>query len=366
MSERVGGLLKRVRLGDLRPDWRNPRFPPRAVDGFTSDMDVYAYLDRQFDAVSVAESIARHGYFESEPLIAIPIDGEKQLLVVEGNRRLAALQGLASAEVRARMTDPRWSDLPTDVDLPDDLPVLVAGSREQVAPILGYRHVTGIAPWDPYQQARYVASLIDEEGSQVTAADVAQLIGRELSEVRAFYRNYSIVEQARDVFELPDSERMVDEFGVWNRAMTSVGLRDYISAPTPRDVVEREYPLVSESAAPLERLLLWIFGAPRSREDIAAGRQSKESRVITDSRQLTRLGKAVAHPRGRETLEAGGTLAQAEKAMLDRGVRFVAALDDAHAALSTAEDNRPAKLTRVHIKKLDEIEAGAQRVRAGQ
>lgn len=340
MAEIVGGALKNVSLDKLRPDWTNPRFPPGAAEHFVNDLDVYAYLDKQFDAASVAESIARHGFFLSEPLIAIPASGSAgDYIVVEGNRRLAALQGLARQDARERMSDPRWKSFPKELDTPSEVPVLVASSREEVAPILGYRHVTGIAPWDPYQQARYVSTLIDDNDSDLSAADVAQLIGRDVSEVRSFYRNYSIVEQARDVFETPDPGRMVDEFGVWTRAMTSSSLREYISAPPPRDVVEREYPLPEEAADRLGRLITWIFGKPRSTDELEAGRQSKEGRVISDSRQLTRLGRVVANARGASALEAGELLAEAELAVLDESIRFIEAIEKARKELTIAYDH---------------------------
>lgn len=357
MGENGNGTLETITLGQLRPDWENPRFPPGVADKFTDDLDVYAYLDKQFDAASVAESIARHGFFLSEPLIAIPSDREdKSFIVVEGNRRLAALQGLAHPNVRARMTDPRWISFPADAEVPTAVPVLVAASREQVAPILGYRHVTGIAPWDPYQQARYVSSLINEDGSQLSAADVAQLIGRDISEIRAFYRNYSIVEQARDVFDTPDPDRMVDEFGVWTRAMTSSSLREYIMAPPPRDVVERTYPLPEGAEAMLERLLTWIFGRPRSDEEREAGRQSKDGRVISDSRQLTRLGRVVANERGLAALEDGKTLVDAELAVLDEGIRFAESVDHARKELRTASENATSARVAENRKALTEIE----------
>lgn len=347
-----GTLLRNVALSQLRPDWLNPRFPPGAEREFQSDGDVYAYIDKKFDAVAIAESMARHGFFPTEPLIVIPQDVDtvvsgphadvkadqgRRYIVLEGNRRLTALQGLTQAKVRDRMQDPRWATLQLAKPMPSLIPVLVAQSRAEVAPILGYRHVTGIAPWDPYQQARYVASLIDD-GDELMASDVAQLIGRDLSEVRSFYRNYSIVEQARDMFGLEDVDRIVDEFGVWTRALTSVGIRDYIDAPSPRDVREREYPLPEDKALALSNIVTWIFGSPRkSAQEVGASRQTRDGRVINDSRQLTRFGKALANPQGREVLERGGSLADAERAALNKRVRFMAAMDEAVEALKRAE-----------------------------
>jgi hypothetical protein len=328
---------------------------------------VYAYLDERFDAASIAESISRHGFFQSEPLIAIPAE-DGTFVVLEGNRRLTALKALALPAVRARMTDPRWMGLSVESGeaMTDAIriPVLVASTRESVAPILGYRHVTGITPWDPYQQARYVSSLIDDPESTVTAIDVAQLIGREISEIKSFYRNYSIVEQARDIFEIPDIDRIVDEFGVWTRAMTSTGIRDYIAAPSPRDVVEGNYPLPNASKEPLENTITWLFGIPRTDDDKSQGRQSSSGRVITDSRQLTRLGRVLANADGRAALESASNLADAERASLNQPARFLESATSAKTSLVMAEKNATSELVAEYWQLLEEINGTVEKIRA--
>lgn len=360
MSNARESRLQRIALERLRPDWENPRFPPGSSGRFSSDLDVYAFLDSEFDAFSIADSIAEHGFFESEPLIAIP-GADSDYIVVEGNRRLAALRALADPDVRKGMKDPRWRNLQKKVELPVELPVLIAESRDVVAPILGYRHITGIAPWSPYQQARFVSSLIDVDG--MDADRVAELVGRSVSEVRAFYRNYSIVEQAENVFKIRDVDRLVSEFGVWTRAMTSAGAREYIHAPAPREVVEGEYPLPEEAKPRLENLLRWIFGAPRTAKQRKEGTQSREGRAIKESRQITRLGKALQHPKGVETLEAGESLADAERAMLDKRAQFGTALSDAKQALEAALRHRPKRLGKNVEKALYEIDELTKKLR---
>jgi hypothetical protein len=354
--------LQRIRLDELSPDWENPRFPPGASSRFSSDQDVYAYLDVEFDAFAVADSIAEHGFFESEPLIAMPADGSG-FTVLEGNRRLAALRGLTDPDVRTAMKNPGWTSLELTVELPEDLPVLVAESRDAVAPILGYRHITGIAPWSPYQQARFVSSLIDED--ELDADRVAELIGRSVSEVRAFYRNFSIAEQAEEIFKISDVDRLIQEFGVWTRAMTSAGARDYIFAPPPRGVVEREYPLPEEAKPNLENLLNWLFGDPRTEGQKDEGLQSRDGRAITDSREITRLGKALQHPKGLAALEAGGDLLAAERAMLDTRARFGAAIEESKQALEVAAEHRPKRVTKSVGEKLGEIVDLATRLQRG-
>lgn len=351
MAESIGGKLKSIRLSQLRPDWKNPRFPVGAEENFKSDTDVYLYLDTEFDAASVAESISRHGYFLSEPLIAIPEkERPNSYVVLEGNRRLAALKGLTDSQLRSKMQDRRWRTLdPINKENASFwLPVLVANSREEVAPILGFRHVTGIAPWDPFQQARYVASLIDQPGSGLSAEDVADLIGRSVSEVRSFYRNYSILEQARDEFQILDTQRIIDEFGVWTRSLVNSGIREYIGAPSPREVVEGEYPLNEDSKENLERVITWIFGPPRKTTEVDEGKQSKEGRVISDSRQLTRLGRVISNPQGLAALEKGAKLKDAEEAALDEAERFSDAIKRSVTALTSAEEYANSERVQTH------------------
>lgn len=337
----IGGVVRSLPISSLRPDWRNPRFPFRAEDNFADDNQVYCYIEENFDAISVAESISRHGFFSSEPLIAIP-DKDGTYVVLEGNRRLTALRGLSDAALRRNFSDPRWSSIVANVLPETEVPVLIAESREEVAPILGYRHVTGITPWDPFQQARYVADLIDDPDTNLTAADVAERIGRDVSEVRSFYRNYSIVEQARDEFNIEDADRIVDEFGVWNRAMTTSGIRNYIGAPAPRDVVEGSYPLPEEAKQLLDNVVTWVFGDARVPSEAGSGPQSKAGRLITDSRELTRLGKVLSNDDGRAALESGVDLAGAEAAMVDKEQRFRASLHAALSSLNRAKRDKPA------------------------
>lgn len=74
-----------------------------------------------YDAVAIAESIAWRGYFESEPLIAIPAAkaypkerrssaAARRYVVVEGNRRLTALKALTDPDFRGRLKGRRWKE----------------------------------------------------------------------------------------------------------------------------------------------------------------------------------------------------------------------------------------------------------------
>src|ERR1700709_512381 len=81
---------------DLRFDVRNPRL---SEDEDVSQEDLLKRLWRDFAVDELALSIAANGFFPHEPLFAAEEEGE--LIVVEGNRRLAAVRLLRHASMRA-------------------------------------------------------------------------------------------------------------------------------------------------------------------------------------------------------------------------------------------------------------------------
>lgn len=346
----VGGTPQRIPLSELRLDWKNPRLPPHMQDPEKSQHDLLLYIDKRFNPLEVAESVARHGYFESEPLIAVHEDGT--FVVVEGNRRLSALMGLADEEVREELAKQTkgWRNLPT-VQLPDELPVVVVATREQVAPLLGFRHISGIKEWEPFAQARYIVLLV-EAGHTLT--QVAEMVGRGLSETRSMYRDHEIVRQASLVFEL-DTRRVESDFGVFNAAMGVRNIRWYIDAPTPARTSVEDWPLADTSEPALSRLLTYMYGDERGR-----------GKVLPESRYLKQLGQVLADPsgRGEQALALGLDLDEALEALAEPTVRFRKRLQTARRALQLAKDDQAADPTEEDGALLAEISALVEQLSA--
>lgn len=361
---KVGGVLKRLRLDQLEPDAFNPRLRPAIQRQVLPPAELYPYLDRAYDVVSIAESINRHGYFEAEPLIAVPKavaypgrppePGDRDCyVVVEGNRRLTALKGLSDPTIRASLKTPGWKRLPDDVPVPADLPVLVVDDRDKAAPILGFRHITRAAPWEPLPQAKYIADLIDDQ--ERSFAEVADLLSRPEAEVRSFYRNYWIWRQAEENFSLPDAERIADNFGTFTRAMQNPKIRNYIGADGPKDVDPEYLPLAGDAKKRLAQLVTWMFGTPR-KEGAEDSRRPRPGQVLLDSRQITALGRALDDQRSRAALEAGASLDGAQERLRDPQDSLLRALRSAEAAIHRALENGAADQERLQ-RLLSELEA---------
>lgn len=276
----VGGEVRNLDIALLDLDHANPRFL-HPLGESASVADVAVHMDKHFDPLRVAESISRHGYFISEPLIATP-NGDRYT-VVEGNRRLTALLGLADPEIRARLEQQTkgWGSLRT-LEPPVVVPVVVVASRGEVDALLGFRHISGIEPWDPYAQAKFVAGLLARDSD---FAQVARRVGRTESQVRAMYRDFDLLEQAETDFRF-DVSRARDSFGVLNAAMGVVNIRTFVNAPAPRHVSLEFWPVPEEKRAECGRLLVYLFGKGPN----AAGKAIKESR------ELQKLGAPLPRP----------------------------------------------------------------------
>ncbi len=140
---------------------------------------------------TLKESIITNGFLPVERLVVRKYsDDPLRYLVLEGNRRLAAL---------------RWiqDDFQSGVSIPEEVqqtleavPVLIA--PEDADPsfyqaLMGIRHVSGIRPWAGYQSAKLIANLRDH--SNLEAGEVAQRLGMTTQEVNRRYRAVKALEQ---------------------------------------------------------------------------------------------------------------------------------------------------------------------------
>src|SRR2546425_10201944 len=89
-----------IPVENLRLDPENPRLA--SVPGQITQKEILKTLWTEMAVDEVALSIAANGFWEEEPLFVIPGTGTMsgKYVVVEGNRRLAAVQLLRSEALR--------------------------------------------------------------------------------------------------------------------------------------------------------------------------------------------------------------------------------------------------------------------------
>ena len=305
-------------VSELQLDKLNPRLPESFRDA--SQEAILTHMQREYDLIRLGRSIALHGYFPSEALIAVKEKGK--LVVVEGNRRLATLLTLGSLPDAANIErHEAWLELAKSKLVPDKVPVVVAATRDQVAPIIGYRHIAGIEPWDPWAKARYIGWMIDEQGHNFEA--LAEIVSEEAAEVRAIYRNYRLLKGAKEKFKI-DTKPAEASFGVFTRTMNSGPIKRFMGIDPNATVKPGCNPVPTAQKKSVEELLGWMFG---------------EKRVVTESRDITRLGTILSNPDGVSTLRKTGDLNEAEIAAGGKKERLLKRLLAAASNLEKAAED---------------------------
>jgi len=149
--------VRSIKTTDLDFDPENPRF--YRLNDATS---VTAVIEEMLDDENVQDlmlSIGQKGYFEGEPLLVVEQEG--RAVVVEGNRRLAAVKLLNGEITPPTRRTASIREIRDGVAIPPplELPCLVYQQRRDVLRYLGYRHITGIKEWDSLSKAKYLAEL---------------------------------------------------------------------------------------------------------------------------------------------------------------------------------------------------------------
>lgn len=274
-----------VGIDKLRLDPLNPRLPDD-MEG-ASQPQLLSALARDYDLQDLGQSIADHGYFSEEPLVTIK-NGRDKWTVIEGNRRLATLLLLDDPTSAPANVRQRWIELSEGRRRRvTSVPILEYEERDQITPYLGFRHITGVLQWRPYQKARYIAQLVEE--SHMNFNQIARTIGSRTPTVREHYIAYTLNRQANNQFNI-NTEYV--SFGVLRRSLSDPNIRSFIRLDLDKPETELARPVPRSSAKNVAEFYSWVFG------------DENEVPVIKDSRELKKLGEVLVSPKGLETLRA--------------------------------------------------------------
>lgn len=269
-------------LGELHPDAHNPRLRPDQR-GRMSDNELLEFVAATYEPIIIAESIARHGFFGSEPLVVTEEGG--RWIVLEGNRRLTALLGLARPDLREHFDRAsRWEELAErrEISLDMTVPVLTADERKDADAVIGFRHISGVEQWKPLQRAQYIAYLVAVRHQ--TFLEVADTVGEEQDIVKMYYRNQSVIEKARELGRNDLADASEDRFGTFTAALNRTGIRDFVGVRVVGAVREGQDQLDEDKLDEFAELSSWLYGV------------DGQDKVITDTRNLTELAEVLRAP----------------------------------------------------------------------
>ena len=281
-----------IELAKLRLDPHNPRLKEGMENA--SQAELLAELAREYELQDLGRSIADNGYFSEEPLVAVKDKGGRTWTIVEGNRRLAALQLLENPNAASKDLRDLWEELAQNRQKRVVvLPILEYARRDEITPYLGFRHITGVMQWRPYQKARYICQLVED--NELTFLQIARIIGSRPPTVREHYIAYTLVRQARDQMAI-DTSFAEEAFGVLRRSLSDPNIRTFIGLELDKSEKALAKPVPRTRAESVKEFFEWAFGSENRKP------------VLRESRELRKLGIVMANSRALDVLRSSNNL----------------------------------------------------------
>lgn len=251
-----------VKISELYLDPNNPRLWGKEVNRKTSEAKItdethqirtLQYI-KEYGVDDLVNSILRNGFLPLDRIVVRKIPNEdSSYVVVEGNRRLAALR-LLRQRIEESMVDEEGIEedyLHTLYESTNIIDVLLyKGEDVDISWMLqGIRHISGIRDWAPAQQAKLVVDRVDNHGLSYTQA--GQEFGISAQKVGKLYRTYKALIQMREddefsakaknnyftLFEQATSNKNIKEWLEWdnqqNKFINENNLKTFYSWITP-------------------------------------------------------------------------------------------------------------------------------------
>jgi len=224
-------------------------------------------------------SIVRNGFIPVERIVVRPYSAQPDsYIVIEGNRRLAALRWIAE-------DDAAGVNIPENVKSTlKEVPVIVVegeASLEHKA-MMGVRHVSSISQWGGYQRAKLVVELRDE--FKLDSSEVPERLAMSVQEVNRRYRAFRALQQMSDD----------EEYGVHAEPHMYPLFHEAVSIPSVREWMgwDEEKALFTKDT---EREQFYSLLAPIESEEEGTEAEPK----ISTYHEVRQLREILANPQAR-------------------------------------------------------------------
>lgn len=287
-----------VEVASLSFDRENPRYSAEKGLPHRTDQDIITYLDKTSDLAELLQSIATSGYVDIEPLI---VYGQKEeLIVLEGNRRLAALKCLLDPKLAAKCG---VSIPPIGVDKEKTFKsVLVyrVAERNDARDFIGFKHINGPHRWDSIAKAKFAADWLRDEQrkkSGVTLRDIASRMGDRHATLQRMVQGLFALEQAEDAKVFSRFERFQGRQFAFSHlyvALTRAGYREFLGIKAEKDGADpQKSPIPKSHIEQLGQVLNWLYGS-----------QEDEQRPVIESQNpdIKNLGEVLENPKSRKIM----------------------------------------------------------------
>jgi hypothetical protein len=322
-----------IGLEKLLLDEENPRLPESVKRDQLSMID---YIAVSTAIEELMRAIGENGYFLGEPLIAVPHDDGIHFIVVEGNRRLTALKLLqdpancSNPGTKMREIADRAEHKPTSA------PLVLQNTRADVLPYLGFRHITGVTPWEPLAKARYIEQLFNNTNNSLPSKDryeeVARAIGSRRDHMKRNLNALAVykVMKDEDFYGIDKLDDQSIKFSVLSTALADDKIGNFIgiAVKDEKGDFQSQDPIVNPRVLnknAIQELSKWLFE-----------KDKKGKTRVGESRNLRLLSSVIDNPKAIAAFRANAPLKIAHQMTSDSTFDFVELLYTAEGKITEA------------------------------
>ena len=319
-----------VEVSKLSFDPSNPRYSSEKGLPYRNDVEIITFLHETSDLGELLQSISTSGYLDIEPLVVMG-EGEK-LIVLEGNRRLAALRLLTDRPLAASCSISPPPVPPDKEETLKKVSVYRMERRSEARDFIGFKHINGPQRWDSIAKARYAADWLREEQGKgqdgLSLREIARRMGDRHSTLQRMVSGFYVLLQAEenDLFHAEDREPGRQFY--FSHLYTALARPDYRSflglSDEWRSVEPKRDPVSTKYFPQLKQVCRWLFGSDS--EGIAAVIRSQNPHI-------RELGEVLDNPKARRIMMESHDLSKAHAEVDSPLQQFARRLIEAHGAM---------------------------------
>lgn len=222
---------KAVKIDNIYLDIHNPRFQGEAEIPLPSAGDVFCpknqeilrqHILRRYGANEIVDSIISVGFVPVDTIVVKSV-GDNIYIVIEGNRRIAAIKTILGNNAR------KMIDIDTSLFNALQEIEVIAYDNDEISStgqwvIQGIRHVSGVRSWGPYQQSLLIENL---HNSGMNYREIANTIGIHYNKVSSMLKAYKLLQQMRND-SMFGGLASVNYFSHLEQAYLKIPVRDWL------------------------------------------------------------------------------------------------------------------------------------------
>jgi ParB-like chromosome segregation protein Spo0J len=310
-----------IDIVSLQFDPENPRTVERlGLDASQGQIEEFL-LGGEMKARELVPSFIENGYIPYEPLIVKPGKRSGCFVVVEGNRRLAALRSMRNSkdeEERSAFAKRGLGQVPC---------LVFDGDERQLLAYLGLRHLSKTKDWTTAAKGAFVERVLRASKDRDPAArlrEAGRLTNTSTGALRLTLLTRRLFERADSLGLSLQAVGADSETTFWHLgdAVRRSNTKAYLKLEENPDPLEA--PNYDEDR--FEKLITWLYGNPKTRQ----------SALISSIRDIPDLNSCLGDRRSIKALENGASLKEALEELEAAGATVVAHLERAKKSIQRA------------------------------